>query len=420
MQNNNYDLVIIGGGAAGIIAAGRAAEKGANVLILEKMRSLGRKMLISGKGRCNITNNSYSSNHLKQAHPRPNFLKKAYKNFFKDDILAILDAQNLTYKTERGNRVFPESDKSKDVLDALSNWAITKNVEVSTHSNVIEIIVENGICKGVVYQKQGRIHNIEATKVIIATGGMSYPLTGSNGDGYKLAKAHGHNIIDPKPALVPIETKGKLATELMGLSLKNTTASLWVDGKKITEEFGEMLFTHYGLTGPIILTLSREVVNAVDQKKKVEIKLDLKPALDDQTLDLRLIKDLDEYGKKYIMNIFKLWMPSKLVKPLMRLCDIDAAKLGNQIKSDSRKKIKRALKELVFEVSGYRPFSEAIVTQGGVDLENIDSKTMESKLVKGLFFAGEVMDVDANTGGYNFQIAYSTAALAADSALKED
>ena len=419
MQKNNYDLVIIGGGAAGILAAGRAAEKGAKVLLLEKMRSVGRKILISGKGRCNITNDSYASNHLKQAHPKPKFLKKAFKNFFKDDIMAILDSQGLVYKTERGNRVFPESNKSKDVLDAYIRWALKSNVTVETHCKVTKLITENGVCVGAEYEQNGRKQTATGGAFIISTGGKSYPLTGSTGDGHLLAKGVGHSIITPKPSLVPIETKGRLAQRLMGLSLKNTTASLWVDNKKIDEEFGEMLFTHYGLTGPIILTLSRQVINALDEKKKVEIKLDLKPALDEQKLDKRLIRDLDENGKKYIENIFKLWMPSKLVKPLMSICEIDSSKLGNQINSESRKKIRFSLKELVFEVNGYRPFSEAIVTQGGVNTDEIDPKTMESKIIKNLYFAGEVMDVDANTGGYNFQIAYSTGVLAADSALNK-
>ena len=418
MQNKKYDIIIIGGGAAGIIAAGRASEKGASVLLLEKMRSVGRKMLISGKGRCNITNDSYASNHMKQHHPKPKFLKFAYKNFFKDDIMAILDKQGLKYKTERGSPVFPESNKSKDVLNAYTNWAFNKNVEVLVNSKVSKFIVEDGICRGVEFEKDGRRQKVNADAVVLATGGKSYPLTGSTGDGYSLAKVLGHSITTPRPALVPIETKGKLATRLMGLSLKNTTATLWVDNKKVDEEFGEMLFTHFGLSGPIILTLSRQVVNALAENKKVEIKLDLKPALDDAKLDKRLIKDLNENGKKYIENIFKLWMPSKLVKPLMELCSIDSSKLANQINGDSRKRIKNALKSLSFEVIGHRPFSEAIVTQGGISLDEINPKTMESKIVSNLYFAGEVIDVDANTGGYNFQIAYSTAALAVDSALK--
>ncbi|RLD45771.1 MAG: aminoacetone oxidase family FAD-binding enzyme [Bacteroidetes bacterium] len=418
MQNNNYDLIIIGGGAAGIIAAGRAAEKGANVLLLEKMRSVGRKMLISGKGRCNITNDSYASNHMKQLHPKPKFLKFAYKNFFKDDIMNILDSQGLVYKTERGNRVFPESNKSKDVLNAFSKWALTKNVEVRVNSKVEKLIVENGKCVGVEFNKDGRKQQIKAKAVILATGGKSYPLTGSTGDGYSLVKAVGHSIITPRPALVPVETKGNLAQRLMGLSLKNTTANLWVDNKKVDEEFGEMLFTHYGLTGPIILTLSRQIVIALAENKKVEIRLNLKPALDDQKLDKRLIRDLDENGKKYIENIFKLWMPSKLVKPLMELCGIDSSKLGNQINGDSRRKIKQALTDLTFEVNGHRPFSEAIITQGGVSIDEINNKSMQSNIVEGLYFAGEVMDIDANTGGYNFQAAYSSAALAVDSIFR--
>jgi predicted Rossmann fold flavoprotein len=417
-NEEKYDLIVIGAGAAGIVAAGTAANNGAKVLVLEKMRSAGRKMLISGKGRCNITNDSYTSNHFKQHHPKSKYLKNAFKNFFKEDILEILDSQNVEYKTERGDRVFPVSDKSKDVLDALLRWGIYKKVKLETHSDVKKVITKNKTVVGVEYEQEGRRKQAKADAVIIATGGKSYPLTGSTGDGYRLAKELGHSIITPLPALVPIETKGNLAQSLMGLALKNVNASLWINGKKHSEEFGEMLFTHFGLSGPIILTLSRDVVLAIENGDKLEISIDLKPALDDKKLDNRLIRDLDANGKKYIENIFKLWMPSKLIKPMLDICGIDTSKLGNQIKAEDRKQIRLRLKDFRFEISAYRPFKEAIITQGGINTDEVNSKTMESKLVQGLYFAGEVLNIDANTGGYNFQIAYSTGSLAANSAIK--
>lgn len=413
-KETNYDIIIVGAGAAGLIAAGTSAKKGKSVLLLEKMRSQGRKMLISGKGRCNITNDSYASHHFKRIHPNPKFLKTAYKNFFKDDILKILSNQNVEYKTERGQRVFPVSDKSKDVMNAITNWAFEKNVSFETNADVKEILHLDGNIIGVEYQQFGNKKQAFASKVIIATGGKSYPATGSTGDGYRLARKLGHSIVKPLPALVPLVTEGELAESLMGLSLKNVKASLWIDGKKQQEEFGEMLFTHFGLSGPIILTLSREAILALDKNQKVEILIDLKPALDNDKLDARLLRDIQESGKKHVENLFKLWLPSKLVKPMLNLCGIPEEKKGFDINSKERKQIRLNLKELKFRVTSSRSFKEAIITQGGVSLTEIDSKTMESKLIKGLYFAGEVIDLDADTGGYNFQIAYSTGSLAGD------
>jgi predicted Rossmann fold flavoprotein len=412
MPQQNYDIIIIGAGAAGLIAAGTSARKGKSVLLLEKMRSQGRKMLISGKGRCNITNDSYASHHFKKIHPNAKFLKHAYKKFFKDDILEILSQQNVEYKTERGQRVFPASDKSKDVVNGISNWALTKNVTFETHAEVTEILLQNGEITGVEYKQLGIKKHAATSKVIIATGGKSYPATGSTGDGYILAKKLGHSIVKPLPALTPLITKGNLATSLMGLSLKNVTACLWLDGRKQQEEFGEMLFTHYGLSGPIILTISRQAVIALDANKKVEISIDLKPALDIDKLDARLLRDIQEHGKKNIENLFKLWLPSKMIKPMIDLCEIPKDKRGFDINAQERKHIRNYLKELKFKVVSSRAFKEAIITQGGVSLEEVDSKTLESKIVKGLFFAGEVLNLDADTGGYNFQIAYSTGHLA--------
>lgn len=410
-----YDVIIIGAGAAGLIAAGTSAKEGKTVLLLEKMRSPGRKMLISGKGRCNITNDSYASNHFKNIHPNGKFLKTAYKNFFKDDILEILLKQNVEIKTERGQRIFPISDKSKDVVDAITKWALQKNVSFETHADVKEILHKEGKVTGVEFHQNGNKKQAYSSKVILATGGKSYPATGSTGDGHRLAMKLGHNIVKPLPALVPLVTEGELAERLMGISLKNVLASLWVDGKKHQEEFGEMLFTHYGLSGPIILTLSREAVIALDENKSVEIYIDLKPALDNEKLDTKLLRDIQEYGKRQVENLFKLWLPSKMTLPMIELCGISKEKRAYDINSQERKQIRLNLKEMKFRVTTSRSFKEAIITQGGIALSEIDSKTMESKLIKGLFFAGEVIDLDANTGGFNFQIAYSTASLAAKS-----
>ena len=415
-RSMRYDLIIIGAGAAGLIAAGVAGRMGKKVIVLEKMRAPGRKMLISGKGRCNITNDSYASHHFKKIHPRGRFLKAAYNHFFKDDILEILTQANVAVKTERGQRIFPVSDKSKDVVNALINWAFSKNVQLITNAAVKKILVESGAVTSVEYEQNGRLKKENAKSVILATGGKSYPATGSTGDGFALAKAVGHRINPPLPSLVPLETDGNLAQQLMGLSLKNVSASLWVEGKKASEEFGEMIFTHFGLSGPIILTISRQAVLALEKKQKVEITVDLKPALDFDKLDKRLQRDLNENGKKQIYNLFRLWMPSKLIEPMMNLCEISVDKKAHQITSEERKRIKMNLKELKFNIKGSRSFREAIITQGGISLDEIDAKTMESKIVNGLYFAGEVIDLDADTGGYNFQIAYSTGSLAAGNA----
>lgn len=412
-----YDIIVIGAGAAGLIAAGKAAERGAKVLLLEKKERVGRKMLISGKGRCNITNNSSQSNHFKNIHPNGRYLKHAYNKFFVKHILEILEKEKVDVKTERGDRVFPVSDKSKDVVDALYSYANKKNVDIKYHTTVEKILTENKRVTGVKINENGSIKEVFCKNVIIATGGKSYPATGSTGDGYTLAHQLGHTIIKPRPALVPIITSGDVAEKLMGLSLKNVNAMLWVNNKKINEEFGEMLFAHFGLTGPIILTLSKHAVDAIDKKDKVKISIDLKPALDNNKLDARLLRDIDEHKKKNVDNIFKLWLPGKLVPVFLEILKIDPKKNAHQISAKERKSILLLMKNFEFEVTGYRGFKEAIITAGGVSTDEVNGKTMQSNIIEGLYFAGEVLDLDANTGGYNFQIAYSTGWLAADSCM---
>jgi len=411
----NYDLIVIGAGASGMIAAGRAAERGAKVLLIEKKERAGRKMLISGKGRCNITNQSSQANYFKNLFPSGRYLKHAFGKFFVDDIIKLLNNSGVETKSERGDRVFPVSDSSKDVVDALLRFASNKNVEIKYHTKVEKILIEDNKISGVkISQNNNKLSDISCKNVVICTGGKSYPATGSTGDGYKLAQEIGHTIITPKPALVPLITSGDMAESLQGLSLKNVNAMLWVNGKKLKEEFGEMLFAHFGLTGPIILTLSRYAVEELDKKNKVKIIIDLKPALDIKKLDARLLRDIDEFGKKQIVNVFKMWLPSKLIPVFLKTLNIDPKKQAHQLSAAERKGILKLMKNLELEVTDYRGFKEAIITTGGVTTSEVSGKTMQSKIVKNLFFAGEVLDLDANTGGYNFQIAYSTAWLAAE------
>lgn len=411
----NFDVIVVGAGPAGIVAAGRAAELGASVLVLEKMRQEGRKLLITGKGRCNITNAAELSEFITHVYPNGRFLKPAFSHFFSKDILALLSDYGLEAVLERGGRYFPATDKSADVLKALLSWLKKNNVEIRCGLRVKRLLSKDSLISGV-ETDSGEFH---AASVILATGGKSYPATGSNGDGYELAKQLGHSIQKPIPALVPLETEGDLAMKLQGLNLRNVNAVLWVDGKKAGESFGEMIFTHFGLSGPIILTLSRFAVSALDEKRKVEISIDLKPALDEQKLDQRLLRDLNEHGKKKVGNIFGHWLPSSMVPVFLDLLSLDPEKECHQLGANERKKIRYLLKNLNFNISKHRSFKEAIITAGGIPCTEISPKTMESKLAKGLYFAGEIIDLDAETGGYNLQIAYSTGWLAGESACNQ-
>ncbi len=408
-----YDVIVVGAGPAGLIAAGHAAELGAKVLLLEKMERAGRKLLITGKGRCNITNDASTSEFFKHIYPNGRFLKHAFGEFFSKDIVELLNKQGVETIVERGDRVFPVSNSASDVVQALLSWVISNKVDVRYACKVERLVTKDNVISGVLVTNQGVSKEISADHVIVCTGGCSYPATGSTGDGYRFSKALGHTVETARPALVPLETAGKLAEQLQGLSLKNVNAVVWVNDKKYKEEFGEMLFTHFGLSGPIILTLSRFVVDEISKKNKVEISVDLKPALDDLKLDARLLRDLTEHGKKQMENIFKLWLPSKMISVFIAKVGLDAAKEGHQLNANERKRIRILMKDFRLTVTGHRSFKEAIITAGGVSTNEIDSKTMESKLIKNLYFAGEVLDLDADTGGFNLQIAYSTAWLAA-------
>ncbi len=381
-----YDVIVIGAGAAGLIAAISAAGSGASVLVLEKMERAGRKLLITGKGRCNITNDAELHEFFNHIQPHSRFLKHAFSQFFTGDIIRLLNESGVKTVVERGKRVFPASNKSSDVVQALLKQAQKNKVVIQYRSKVNEFLIDDNQIRGVKMTKEGIGSDIFAGKIILCTGGNSYPATGSDGDGYRLAKSAGHTINSVRPSLVPLETKGSMAKLLQGLSLKNSNAVVWIDGKKQKEEFGEMLFTHFGISGPVVLTLSCFVVDALSENKHVEISVDLKPALDDQKLDKRLIRDLTEHSKKRLDNIFKLWLPAKLIPVFIEELQLDPAKEGHQLTAAERKKIRLMMKDLRFEISGHRSFKEAIITAGGISTKEIDSKTMESKLVKNLFF----------------------------------
>jgi predicted Rossmann fold flavoprotein len=411
---NTFNVIVVGAGPAGLLAAGRAAELGGKVLVLEKMRQPGRKLLITGKGRCNITNDAVISEFIKHVYPNGKFLRNAFSQFFSKDIIELLQNYGVESTLERGGRYFPASNKSADVLQAILKWVNSLNVEIKCGYRVEELLVKEATIQGI--RANGEI--INAPNIILATGGKSYPATGSNGEGFELAKNVGHSIENVRPALVPLETQGNLAQKLQGLNLKNVKAVVWVNGKKGGEAFGEMIFTHFGLSGPIILTLSRIVVDELQKGNKLEITIDLKPALDEQKLDNRLIRDLNEHGKKKVGNIFRNWLPASMIPVFIELLEIDMEKECHQVSSTERKKIRYLLKNLQFTITGHRSFKEAIITAGGISTSEIYPKTMESKLVSGLYFAGEMIDLDAETGGYNLQIAYSTGWLAGNSCMR--
>ncbi len=412
-MKNSYDIIVIGAGPAGLLAAGRASMLGAKVALLEKMEKPARKLRITGKGRCNITSMKPLEDYLKEISPEPRFLRQAFGAFFNQDIIDLLDQNGVSTKVERGQRVFPTSEKAWDVAEGLIRWAKSNGVEIINNAKVEKIIEENKEIKGVEILKQ----TIKCKCVIVTTGGKSYPATGSTGDGYAFAEAFGHKVEPLRPSLVGIETK-KVFKNLDGLGLRNVTATIWLDGKKSISDFGEAEFTEYGLDGPIILRLSRLIVDSVNNNKKVEISLDLKSALDYQKLDSRIQRDITELGKKDFKTLLKQLLPAQLIDVFIEQLKINPTKPANQLSGNEKKGLVNLLKDFRFEVAGYRGWNEAIVTAGGISIKDINPKSMESKIIKNLYFAGEVIDVDGNTGGYNLQIAFSTGWLAGESSAK--
>ena len=408
-----FDIIVIGGGPAGLLAAATASATGAKVLLLERMDRPGRKLRICGKGRGNIGNTAPLDEFLHHFGPKFRFLRPALRHFFTQENMDLLASLGVVTKVERGGRIFPVSDSAQDLVDAYLRHARAQGVTMQTGARV-HSITQNDQGFELCFANQKR----SARHLILATGGASYPATGSTGDGYALAQSLGHSLVPIAPALIPLLTAGQTAARLQGLSLKNVRAELRVEGKKIREELGELLFTHFGLSGPIILTLSKLAVQAVNQGKKTEICIDLKPGLDLAKLDARLWRDLNEHGKMRLDNLLRKLLPPKLIPICLEHTSLAADKEAHQVTAVERKALRSWLKNLQFEVVGHRPLAEAIVTAGGIPLEEVQAKTMQSRICPGLFLAGEVLDMDADTGGFNLQAALSTGYLAGRSAAR--
>ncbi len=407
-------IIVVGGGAAGIMAAIRAAENGAQVFLFEKNNRLGRKLSITGKGRCNLTNATDNQEIIKNIPGNGKFLNSVLNNFTSQDTVDFFENLGLKTKIERGNRIFPASDNAAEVIEVLSRRLADLKVSVRLNSGVENIIADDKKILGV--EVNGKFFDCDA--VILATGGASYPATGSTGDGFKFAKNLGHTVTEILPALVPLETEEDFVQDLQGLSLKNVRATLYADEKIVAEIFGEMLFTHFGISGPIILTLSRQAAKLLHEKKFVELLINLKPALTPERLDARILRDFDKFKGKIIKNAMIGLLPQKLIPVILDLAYIDEEKKVDEITKTERQKLVEILRGLPLTISATRPISEAIVTAGGVSIKEINPKTMESKIVENLFIVGEVLDIDGNTGGFNLQAAWAMGNAAGNFAAK--
>lgn len=412
-------VIIIGGGPAGMLAAITSAQKGNETTIIEKNNRLGKKLLITGKGRCNITSSIDINDFINNIPGNGKFLYSAFQNYTNKDIIHFLEKNGVSVKEERGNRIFPKSDKSLDVEKAFEREITRLHINVKLNSKVTNILVKNNKVEGVKYLNSEDIEkNLYADKIILATGGATYPLTGSTGDGYKMAKQLGHTVTKIKPSLVPLTaSKGsiKICQKLQGLSLRNVAIRLMdvEKNKKIYEDFGEMIFTHFGVSGPTILSSSAHLLRYKNVEEllangKIVLEIDLKPALSEQQLDLRIQRDFSANKNKEFKNSLDALLPQKLISVIVDLSGIDEDKKVNEVTKEERLKLVELLKKFNVTISGFRPLEEGIITAGGINVKEINPKTMESKIVEGLFLAGEIIDVDAYTGGFNLQIAYST------------
>lgn len=411
---NMDSVIVVGAGPAGMMAAIKAAENGAQVTVLEKMARPGKKMLITGKGRCNITNVAEKQELIKNIPGNGKFLHSCLKAYDNEDVQLFFQGLDVPVKTERGGRVFPVSDKAADVVEALVLRLHELGVRLVTDARVAGLLLKDatGGVRRIAGVRTADGREYRGSAVIVATGGASYPGTGSTGDGYLWAAEAGHHVVKPLPALVPLETEDDWVKELSGLALKNVRAILLSDGEKAADMFGEMLFTHFGVSGPIILSLSRQAAQLLDEGHFLELEIDLKPALNLEQLDARLLRDFEKYQRKEIKNGMKELLPGRLIEPVLDAAYLKPERMVNTITREERHRLAQVLKGLGMVVSGTRPIAEAIVTAGGVDVKEINPKTMESKLVRGLYFAGEVVDVDGYTGGFNLQAAFSMGAAA--------
>lgn len=405
-------VAVVGAGAAGMMAAVTAARLGAEVTLFEKNDRAGKKLRITGKGRCNVTNDCSVQDFLSNVPTNPRFLYTALSKLSVEDVKSFFESAGVPLKVERGNRVFPVSDKAADIVAAMLGECKSAGVKVLFNKKVTEIRAEDGRIVAVRFSGG----ELECDAVILATGGISYPLTGSDGDGLRFARRLGHTVTELRPSLVPIVEEGFLCREMQGLSLKNVGMKVISDktGKTVYEDFGEMMFTHFGITGPMVLSASAYLPDIGKEKYTAEI--DLKPALDEKKLDARLLSDFSKYSNKDFLNSLSDLLPQKMIEPVVRLSGIDGRKKVNSITREERAKLVEIIKHFKISLSHFRPVSEAIVTKGGVAVSEIDPRTMSSKLVEGLYFAGEMIDVDAYTGGFNLQIAFSTGYTAGESA----
>lgn len=409
-------VIVIGGGPAGMMAAISAAECGARVSLLEKNEKLGKKLFITGKGRCNLTNAADIEEFFRAVISNPKFLYSAFYSFTNEQTIAFFESLGLKTKVERGGRVFPQSDHSSDVISALSRELSRRKADVLLHTEVKELIIEEGRAAGVLLSSGKKLY---ADAVIVASGGISYPSTGSTGDGYRFAESCGHRVTELSPALVPMEVKEWYAKELMGLSLRNIQIRITEGKKKLYEEFGEMLFTHYGVTGPVILSASSVIGNRLKQKE-LTLHIDLKPALSEEQLDKRVLREFEANHNRQFKNAVDSLFPAKLKPVMVELSEIPEDKKVHEITKEERLRFVRLIKDFTMTLTNLRGYNEAIITKGGVSVKEVDPGTMESKKVSGLYFAGEVLDLDAVTGGYNLQIAWSTGYLAGMSAAERE
>ena len=400
-----YDVIVIGGGPAGLMAAGQAASPGSKTLLIEKMDQPGRKLLLTGKHRCNLTNSAPLEDALQEFNKEGRFLKGVFYRFYNQELRGFFRELGVPTVEQRGGRIFPASENARDVVNALVDWCEKAGVELQTKTKLEDLLISDNRIQGVVTSRG----KFTAPKVILATGGKAYPGTGSTGDGLAYARLAGHTIKPLRPSLVPLVTSGKTAQDLQGLSLSNILATVYINQKPVNQLFGELMFTHFGLSGPVVLTLSREIVIALERSQEVHLGIDLKPALSYQTLDDRLLRDIQRMGGKQFSTLLGGLLPQKLIPICVQQTGIPWEKKNSQINADERKILLNWLKDdFKFHIRGQKGFEQAIVTAGGVDTREVDPHTMESKLVQGLYFAGEILDVDANTGGFNLQAAFST------------
>jgi len=408
----NYDVAVIGGGPAGMMAAGRAGERKARVLLIEKNDALGKKLLVTGKGRCNITQNEFEGKDLADKFGKEGrFLLYALSVLGPEQVIEFFENLKLKTKTERGGRVFPKSDKAEDVLQVLRCYLIKNKVNILVNKKVKKIIKEGNRITSLLMENGEKI---TADKYVLSTGGKSYPLLGSTGDGFIWAKNLGHTIIKPEPSLTPIKIQEKWPKEAQGLTLKNVRLTIYENCKKRDSRFGELLFTHFGISGPIVLDISKTVGRFLKLRKEIKLSLDLKPALDSETLDKRIQKDFIKFNKKLFKNSLNDLLPQKLIDIVVKLSGIDKNKQVNAIAKEDRRKLVRLLKNLEMTPTELFGFNKAIITAGGVSLKEIDAKTMKSKIIENLYFAGEIINLDGPTGGYNLQLCWSTGYVAGE------